>query len=116
MKKVRSAKGEYVDFDLIKIKEQMASDPAPLDVRARQEHIDSKLRRRMRKVSITPIPAAPTEVAPKLPAAKAPEVKEELIDPPVVVEDEDENLGAEETETSSRKTTRQKARPKKSTD
>jgi len=69
-KKVRSAKGEMVDFDLLKIKEQIASEPAPLDVKARQDHIDQRLRRRLRKVKKTPIaPAAPVVVEPTLPAA-----------------------------------------------
>jgi hypothetical protein len=82
-KKARSAKGEMVDFDLLKIKEQIASEPAPLDVKARQDHVDQRLRRRLRKVKKTPIaPAAPVNVEPKLPAAERAEVSEELIDAP----------------------------------
>jgi len=48
-KKVRSAKGELVDFDLMKIKEQIASAPPTLDVKARQDFIDKRLRRRLKK-------------------------------------------------------------------
>lgn len=59
MSKVRSAKGDVVDFDLIKIKESIASDPAPTDVAARQQHIDQRLRRRMRNVKSTPLSTTP---------------------------------------------------------
>lgn len=86
-KKVRSAKGVTVDFGLLKIKEQLASEPAPIDVIARQDHIDQRLRRRMRTIKkTTPQPVAPVTVAPTLPAAERPEQPEEMIDPPVVEE------------------------------
>ena len=49
-KKVRSAKGEIVDFDLMKIKEQMANAPEPTNVEARQDFIDQKMRRRLKKI------------------------------------------------------------------
>ena len=55
VKKTKSARGELVDFDLLKIKEQMASSPPPVDVRARQDFIDKRLRRRLKKV-VTPAP------------------------------------------------------------
>ncbi len=96
-KKVRSAKGVLVDFDLLKIKEQIASDPAPLDVKARQDHIDQRLRRRLRKVKKTPI--APVVVEPKLPVAERAEQPEPLIDEVAVK--------------AAPKKTKQKARPKK---
>jgi len=86
-KKVRSAKGTIVDFGLLKIKEQLANEPAPMDVIARQDHIDQRLRRRMRTIKkTTPPPVAPVTVAPALPAAERPEQVEEMIDPPVVEE------------------------------
>lgn len=49
-KKTRSAKGEMVDFDLLKIKSQIASTPKPTDVQKREDFIDKKLRRRARKI------------------------------------------------------------------
>lgn len=49
-KKVRSMRGEIVDFNLQQIKSQMKSNPAPHTVRARQNFIDQKLRRRVKKV------------------------------------------------------------------
>jgi hypothetical protein len=49
-KKVRSARGEYIDFDLLKIKEQIASTPKTVDVKAREAFIDKKLSRRIKKV------------------------------------------------------------------
>jgi len=49
-KKTRSAKGEVIDFDLLKIKAQIASAPKPTDVRNREDFIDKKLRRRTKKI------------------------------------------------------------------
>lgn len=77
-KVVRSAKGVLIDFDLLKIKEQIASDPAPLDVKARQDHVDQRMRRRLRKVKKTAI--APIIVEPNLPVAERAEQPEPLID------------------------------------
>lgn len=99
-KKVRSAKGQMVDFDLLKIKEQIASEPPPVDVRARQDHIDQRLRRRLRKVKASTPPAAPVKVEPSLPVAERAEQAETLIDAPVE---------------QAPKKTKQKARPKKKT-
>jgi hypothetical protein len=50
-KKVRSARGVMVDFDLIAIKKQIAERPATNDVRARQDFIEKKLRRRLKKAA-----------------------------------------------------------------
>ena len=49
-KRVRSAKGEIVDFDLMKIKEQIEAAPEPTSVQARQDFIDQKMRRRVKKI------------------------------------------------------------------
>lgn len=49
-KKVRSAKGEIVDFDLMKIKQQLGESAEPTNVQARQDFIDQKMRRRLKKV------------------------------------------------------------------
>lgn len=51
MPRVKSAKGKIVDFDLLKIKRQIADKPLSIDVKARQAFIDQKARRRMRKVT-----------------------------------------------------------------
>lgn len=63
--KVRSAKGEMVDFDLIRIKNQISTPPSAL-VQEREKIIDRKLKRKIKKVD-APIPkikkeAKPTEV------------------------------------------------------
>lgn len=50
MSKARSARGEIVDFDLIKIKQQMASSPKTTNVKAREDFIDQKYKRRIRKL------------------------------------------------------------------
>lgn len=49
-KKVRSAKGVIIDFDLMTLKQQLGSKPKPLNVEARRDFIDERLRRRSRKV------------------------------------------------------------------
>lgn len=50
-KKVKSARGVEVNFDLIKIKQQIASAPKTTDVRARENFIDQKLKRRLKRAS-----------------------------------------------------------------
>ena len=49
-KRVRTAKGQIIDFDLLKIKEQMVDAPKPTNVQARQDFIDQKMRRRVKRV------------------------------------------------------------------
>ena len=49
-KKVRTAKGQIIDFDLLKIKEQLGEAPTPANVKARQDFIDQKMRRRVKRV------------------------------------------------------------------
>ena len=49
-KKVRSAKGQILDFDLLRIKEQLGEAPKPANVQARQDFIDQKMRRRVKRV------------------------------------------------------------------
>lgn len=44
-------RGEIIDFDLEQIKGQIASRPAPTNVKARQDFIDRKFRRRVKKIS-----------------------------------------------------------------
>lgn len=46
---VRSARGVSVDFDLIRIKEQIASAPQPTTVASREAFVDSKLKRHVRR-------------------------------------------------------------------
>lgn len=50
MSRTRSAKGQIVDFDLLKIRQKLTAQPVTLDVKAREDFIDKKLRRRMKKV------------------------------------------------------------------
>jgi len=49
-KKTRSAKGEEVDFDLLEIKAQIASAPKTINVKKREDFIDKKMRRRLKKI------------------------------------------------------------------
>lgn len=49
MSKTRSIKGEIVDFDLLKIKQNMERKDKPEDVAMRERHIDIKRRRNPRR-------------------------------------------------------------------
>jgi hypothetical protein len=42
MRRVRSARGEIVDFDMIAIRNQLASAPTPVDVQIRKNYISEK--------------------------------------------------------------------------
>lgn len=48
-KPVRSAKGELVDFDLLKIKQQMSATPKSAPVQARENFIDQRFKRRLKR-------------------------------------------------------------------
>jgi len=48
--KVRSARGEMVDFDLLKVKQQIViQSPLSEPVKERQEDVDRKMRRHLRR-------------------------------------------------------------------
>lgn len=47
---VKSARGDTVDFDLLKIKQQIASAPKTTNVKAREDFIDQKFKRRLKKM------------------------------------------------------------------
>ena len=49
MAKVRSARGVAVNFDELKIKQQLVATPAPLEVKARQDFVDQRLKRRAKR-------------------------------------------------------------------
>lgn len=61
-KPVKSARGELVDFDLIKIKQQIAAAPKPTNVKAREDFVDKKLKRRLKKIKNELVSTAPPEV------------------------------------------------------
>lgn len=50
-KPVRSARGEVVDFDLLRIKQQIAAAPKTTNVKAREDFIDQKFKRRIKKLN-----------------------------------------------------------------
>lgn len=101
-RKVRSARGELVDFDYLKIKEQLASAPPPVEVKNRQDFIENRLKRRMKKR--TSVEKTEVNVEPKLPEP------EETKDLSSDVKNVDDNVEVKKTET-----TKQKARRRKNT-
>lgn len=50
-KEIKSARGVSVNFDLLKIKQQIATTPKTTVVQAREEFIDKKFSRRVKKVN-----------------------------------------------------------------
>lgn len=65
----KSARGEIIDFDLLKIKQQIASAPPSSEVSRRKDFIENRLRRRTKKAEL-PVAAVTVdkpapEVAPK---------------------------------------------------
>lgn len=106
-RKTRSAKGVVVNFDLMKIKEQIASAPPSIDVRKRQDFIESRLRRRPKK-KLPDIPAPEStkevDVEPALASVEteaAPMIEKTVVKEPVV----------KKKSTVKKKTSTQKARP-----
>lgn len=45
----RSARGEDVDFDKLKIKEQLAAAPKTTSVKVREDFVDAKFKRRVKQ-------------------------------------------------------------------
>ena len=72
MAKVISAKGEEVDFDLLKIKQQIAGAPKSITVKARENYIDQKFKRRLKrqietvKQEVAEVNTAPLEPEPQI--------------------------------------------------
>lgn len=65
---VRSAKGELVDFDLLRIKAQIASAPKTTNVQAREDFIDAKFKRRLKRAKREAVqPQLAVKVEPSLP-------------------------------------------------
>jgi hypothetical protein len=84
MPRTRSAKGQLVDFDLLKIRQKLAAQPVSIDVKAREDFIDKKLsRRRMRKVKTANTPLDGTVDSEALVSIETSEAAP-LIDPPKV--------------------------------
>lgn len=48
-KKVRTAKGQIVDFELFKIKESLSNFPTTVEVKARERFIENKMKRKLKK-------------------------------------------------------------------
>jgi hypothetical protein len=74
-----------VDFDLLMIKEQIASAPPPVTIQARENFIDQRLRRRAKKSSSMAIDLAKETVVDPMENFAEPEPAAEMID---LVEDE----------------------------
>lgn len=105
MAKTRSAKGEIVDFDLLKIRQKLQQKPITLDVKAREDFIDKKIRRRNRKVKQAAAQSGPVD-SPELLNVQTPEPGK-LIDQPKA----QEKKPVEQPKIDNRKNSKQKHRP-----
>jgi hypothetical protein len=97
MAQVRSAKGVMVNFDLLKIKEEIAAGPKPVNVQKREDFIDRKTRRRVKKA---PVPKVEVEV--ESPMTTEQEEQAEIKEVDTVTEQADEkqeDTAEEETAT-----------------
>jgi hypothetical protein len=81
-------RGEVIDFDLEQIKGQIASRPAPSNVKARQDFIDRKFRRRVKKISDQIKNLESSKVDRKI--AEQPTKEEEKVNEKVAVESKTE--------------------------
>lgn len=115
-KKVRSARGEIVDFDLLRIKEEIASAPQSLHVRKRKDFIEQRLRRKIRTIASDiedkkeenkkkGVVAAAIEAEPNMPDTEVVELKVEEV----------EEKKEEKKEEAPKTTSRQRARKKTTT-
>lgn len=84
-KGVRSARGEMVDFDLLRIKENLATAPKGSTVKAREDFIDNKFKRRMRRLTEAAASAPAVSPAPAQPQAQ-PVVEDAAVDQLVATE------------------------------
>lgn len=101
MGNVRSARGEMINFDLLRIKEKLAARPATNDIRAREDFIERKIHRRVRKTYPKAGQVAPISVEPNLPGTEDAKVEVAPVIAPAVQETVDAPA------------TKQVARPKK---
>jgi len=122
-KKARSARGQMVDFDLMKIKEQIASAPTPLEVKARQDFIENRLMRRIKTSQNTVDVAKEDVVAPAMPEPAATideshieaDTTEPVSEALAALEEAPAEPVKEEKKVTKKRTTKQVARPKKTT-
>ncbi len=107
-------RGEILDFDLLKIKEQMAAVPEPQELRAREDFIEKRLRRRVRRAKIAVIEKAEVDVTPKIVDEAEPEAAKIEDQPPVenVVEKVVEKSTLTKKKTAKKKIIKQKVTPK----
>jgi hypothetical protein len=59
-KTARSARGDIVDFDLLAIKQQLATTPVPVGVNQRRKFIDEKdgIKTKVNSITLPPLPSA----------------------------------------------------------
>jgi len=88
--KVKTARGQTLDFDILKIKEQIATAPQELHVRKRKDFIEQRMRRKIKSVAKEneevvkqEVVKQEMEVSPELPTTEKTKVEttiEELIE------------------------------------
>ena len=102
----RTAKGEMLDLDLIKAKQQMVEKPVPEEVSVRQAIIDRRLRKKTIAMNPSVLNTKPT------PVKKEVVVQEENVE---VVNDVENSTDTSTTEDKPVQKRRQKTKPTQST-
>lgn len=85
---VRSAKGAIVDFDLLKIKQQIAAAPKPVVVEARENFIDNKFKRQLKKQVREAIDLATDQVISATASQREPIAEKKTTKPEIKTEEE----------------------------
>lgn len=78
---VKSARGNLVDFDLLKIKQQIGATPKTTNVKAREDFIDQKFKRRLKKATRDAVSSVAKAPQPVLPIKENKENKENIEEP-----------------------------------
>lgn len=100
-----SSAGKEVNFDLVRAKNQMASQPAPSEVKDRQNRISARLRRKMEAINTKPsneiqdsTPVVSDEVVMETTEKKTSSKRRQKAKPPIkksvdkiMIEDDNEN-------------------------
>ena len=92
-KKIKTARGLILDFDLFKIKEQMASKPTPHTVKLREDFIDARLKRRVKRTAAN---IAETRVSAPVPSELKTVEELAAVDKEMDVEEDDSKVILEE--------------------
>lgn len=74
---VRTARGKLIDFNLLKIKQQLADAPAPTEVRERENFVERRLKRKLKQRAPSLVEQPVAVEPPPVPAIEEQEKEQE---------------------------------------